>query len=81
MRTEIKWATIAVRVCGLLIASLALWQLLGNILGSYRDFDPSYLGYYFTSQLARPFCGLCVGLALVAFSRMLGRWIARGLDL
>lgn len=80
MTPAAKWATLAVRICGLLVASLALWQMTGNICGTYRDIDPSYLGYFFSSQLARPFCGLVIGAILYALSRPLGRLIARGLD-
>ena len=80
MSPSVKWATLAVRVCGLLVAVLALWQTVGNVLGTYRDFDPSYIGYYFASQIARPFSGLCIGLILLIFSRPLGRLLARGLD-
>jgi|WetSurMetagenome_2_1015567.scaffolds.fasta_scaffold311275_2 hypothetical protein len=80
MTPAAKWAILAVRTCGLFVASLAVWQMLGNLVGTYRDIDPSYLGYFVSSQLARPFCGIVVGAVLYAFSRPLGRLIARGLD-
>jgi hypothetical protein len=75
-----KWAILAVRICGLLVAALALWQAVGNVVGSLRDFDPSYVGYYFSTQLARPVCGIALGVILHIFSRPLGRLLARGLD-
>lgn len=80
MNTVEKWATLAVRTCAILVAALAVWQILGNIAGTYRDIDPSYPGYYFSSQLARPFCGLLTAAILYALSRPLGRLLARGLD-
>ena len=36
-------AVIAVRILGLFLAAIGLWQALGNVLASWRDFDPSYL--------------------------------------
>ena len=80
MSPTVKWAVAAVRVCGLFVGSLAFWQMLGNIVGSLREIDPSYIGYYFSSQLARPFCGICVGGLIYLFSKPIGRLIARGLD-
>jgi len=80
MSPSVKWATLAVRICALLIAGLSLWQMLGNIVGTVREIDPSYLGYYFSSQMARPFCGICVGIILWLFSKPLGRLMSEGLD-
>jgi hypothetical protein len=80
MTPSVRWATLAVRISGLFVATLALWQMLGNILGTYRDFDPSYMLYYFTSQMARPTCGVVLGLMLWLLSRPFGRLLARGLD-
>jgi len=62
----------------LFIAALALWQMAGNVLGSWRAIDPSYLDYYVSTQLARPFAGIVVGLILWLFSRPIGRLASRG---
>ena len=80
MPPSVRWAILAVRISGLFVATLALWQMLGNILGTYRDFDPSYILYYFTSQMARPTCGFILGILLWLFSRLFGRLLARGLE-
>ena len=66
-------AVIAVRILGLFLAAIGLWQALGNVLASWRDFDPSYLSYYFSMQLARPCAGIAVGLCLWLFARPIGR--------
>ncbi len=80
MSQNTRLAILGVRICALLIAGLGIWQMLGNIAGSFRDVDPSYLAYYFQSQLARPLCAVATGLILAALSRPLGRLLARGLD-
>ena len=73
-------ATLAIRIGAVLIATVAFWQMAANLAGTYRDIDPSYLGYYFTSQLVRPICGILTAILLYALSRILGKLIARGLD-
>lgn len=70
-------AVVGVRLTGLLISSVAVWQLMGNVLDTWRDFNPSYLGYYFTSQLLRPLLGLAIGGVLLCAGRRIGRWIGR----
>jgi len=79
LQTEV-WAKLATRVCGLFIAALGLWQMAGNVISTFRDIDPSYLGYYFSSQLARPLAGIIIGLLMWLLSRPIGKLLARGLD-
>jgi hypothetical protein len=70
-------AVVAVRLVGVLVAALAFWQMVGNLIGSWRDFDPNYLGYYFASELARPLAGIATGALLWLFSGPIGRRAAR----
>ncbi len=75
MEERIERSIVGVRLVGLLVLSLALWQLLGNILSTWRDFDPSYLGYYVSSQLMRPLVGVFVGLGIMFAARPISKRI------
>ena len=70
-------AVVGVRLMGLLIAAVAFWQLLGNVLDTWRDFDPSYAGYYFGNQLLRPVLGLAIGAVLMLGARWIGKRAGR----
>jgi|GEM_PF-818407 hypothetical protein len=76
--TSAPHAVVAVRLLGVLVAALALWQMAGNLIASWRDFDPSYLGYFFSSEVARPLAGLIIGMLLWLFSGPIGRRAVRG---
>ncbi len=80
MSQSAKLATLAVRSSALYIICLGIWQLLGNVADTFRDIDPSYISYYFQSQLARPLLGMLTGCVMWLLSRPLGRLVARGLD-
>lgn len=73
-------AILAVRLLGLTLAGLGVWQLLGNLGQSWREFDPSYLGYFLMSECYRPGLAIALGLLLGATSRRWGTWLSRGLD-
>lgn len=72
-------AVLGVRLVGLLVLLLGLWQLAGNIIDTWRDFDPSYITYYFSSQIARPLAGILIGLLVIFVAAPTGRLLARGL--
>ncbi len=76
-RPEAAPGVVGVRLLGLLMAAAGFWQLAGNVLETWRDFDPSYAGYYFSSQLMRPLLGVGLGLLLWVFSRRIGGRIGR----
>ena len=71
---------LAVRWLGLLIIAIGLWQLAANVLATAVEFDPSYIFYYFQSQMLRPVLGCLTGLLLLLLGNPLGKFIARGLE-
>lgn len=76
--TPAPHAVVAVRLIGVLVAALALWQMAGNLIGSWRDFDPNYLGYFFAGEMARPLAGIATGALLWLFSGPIGRRASSG---
>ncbi len=73
------FAILAVRWLALGFIASGCCLLLGNLLDSYREFDPTYLWYYVQQQLLRPFLVLLTGLSLWLFSRPLALLLVRGL--
>lgn len=72
-------AILGVRLWALFFATLGLWLLSANLIESAGDFNPAYWGYFVVSQVARPLASIILGGLLCAFSRPLGRGLARGL--
>lgn len=52
-------------------------ELVANVLQSYDTVSPSYLGYYFKQQLARPVVGIVASVVLALLARRLGRWVGK----
>ena len=73
-------AILTVRLLGLFWLVAGLWMLAANIIESATEFNPSFIGYYFQSQMLRPLLAMGLGVLLFIFSRRLGRRLARGLD-
>jgi hypothetical protein len=73
-------AVLAVRLLGLFWLVAGLWMLVANIFESATEFNPSFTGYYLQSQALRPLLAIGLGIGLIFFARVLGRWMARGLD-
>jgi hypothetical protein len=73
-------AVLAVRLLGLFWLVAGLWMLAANIVESATDFNPSFTGYYLQSQALRPLLAISLGAVLMLSARVLGRWLARGLD-
>jgi hypothetical protein len=73
-------AVFAVRLLGLVWLAAGLWMLAANVLESATEFNPSFVGYYLQSQALRPLLAMGIGAGLIYFARLLGRWLARGLD-
>lgn len=69
-------ATLALRLLGILFLLIGGWQLVANLVDGWMEFDPTYLGYFFRSQLLRPGLAMLIGLILILCSRPLGRWLA-----
>lgn len=80
MSEDAQKATLGVRLIALLIGLVSVWQLLGNVLDSVSEFDPNYLGYYFSSQLLRPALGLGLALVILVLSKWLGKQLSKGLS-
>lgn len=56
---------------------LGAYLLVANLLESFRDFDPSYLGYFFTTVLLRPLLLMFWSLLLWLLAPSLSRRIER----
>ena len=54
--------------------------LLANCAQFYDAFNPSYAGFFFKQQLARPLVGAAVSLVLAFAARPLARLLARGTE-
>ena len=70
---------LALRFFALILVIIGLLQAIANILETVREFNPSYAGYYFKSQLLRPVILIAGGLLTWALSRPLSGWISMGL--
>lgn len=77
--TAASLATLALRLTGLLLFVLGLWQAVANLLEGWMEFDPTYLGYFLRSQLMRPALSVLFGLFLFLAARRLGNWLSRDL--
>jgi len=73
-------AVLAVRLLGLFWFTAGLWMLAANVVESATEFNPTFIGYYLQSQALRPLLAIGLGVGLMFFARMLGRWMARGLE-
>lgn len=70
-----KTAIYHLRLIGFLLLLAGSMLLLRNLLLSYQNFNPSYLGHYFKQELSSP-----VLLLLAGFGMRIGtKPIARGL--
>lgn len=74
--TAILW----VRILGLALIVVSTWQLLGGLVASVGELDPTYFGYFFQKVLAGPLIGLFLGVLLVGAGRAIGRRLARDLE-
>ncbi|MCC5835950.1 MAG: hypothetical protein JJU20_14585 [Opitutales bacterium] len=65
-----------------IVAVLGIWWgsylLLANLIDSYRDFDPSYLGYFFGQVLLRPLLLLLWSSLLWVLAPRIGRILNNG---
>lgn len=75
-----RQSLLLVRLLALAGFLISLTLLLGNLAQSYDSFNPSYAGFFFKQQLARPVIGLAISLLTAAASRPLARLLARGID-
>lgn len=68
------------RVAAILFIALGLFQFTANLLESYRDFDPSYGGYFFMHVMLRPLLLVFCGGLLAVSSTRLSQWAGRSAD-
>ena len=73
-------ALLLVRLLALAGVVVNLATLLANLVQSADAFNPSYAGFFFKQQLARPLVGISLSLATAFCARPLARLIARGTD-
>jgi hypothetical protein len=77
MMTKEEFAIITIRLLGILFVGGGMVLLFGNILETAWDFNPNYLGYYFTTQLLRPVLFVVAGAGLLGLSRKIGNRIGK----
>ena len=75
-----RHALLLVRLLALAGVVVNLATLLANLVQSADAFNPSYAGFFFKQQLARPLVGIVLSLVVAACARPLARWLARGTD-
>lgn len=75
--TKEEFAIICLRLLGILFLTTGIVLLLGNVLETAWDFNPNYLGYYFSTQLLRPVLVVLAGIILLGFSRKIGKSIGK----
>lgn len=80
MNTITAHAILGVRLCALFFGALGLWLLVANLVESFSEFNPSYLGYFLLSQVARPLAAIVLGLLLWLLSKPVGKLLGRGLS-
>jgi hypothetical protein len=73
-------ALLLVRLLALAAFMIGATMLLANVAQSYDAFNPSYAGFYFKQQLARPVVGIVLSLLLAQLARPLARLLARGTE-
>jgi hypothetical protein len=75
-----RQALLLIRLLALAAFLTGVTTLLANIAQSYDAFNPSYAGFYFKQQLARPVIGIVLSLLLAWTARPLARLLARGTE-
>jgi len=78
--TMYRQALLLVRLLALASFVFGATTLLANVAQSYDAFNPSYAGFYFKQQLARPAIGIALSLLLALLARPLARLLARGTE-
>jgi hypothetical protein len=75
-----RQALLLVRVLALAGVVFGAATLLANLVQSYDTFNPSYAGFFFKQQLARPVTVIALSLVLALLARPLARLLARGTE-
>ncbi len=75
-----RQALLLVRLLALAGVMIGATTLLANLAQSYDTFNPSYAGFYFKQQLARPLVGIASSLLIALLARPLARLLARGTE-
>ena len=75
-----RQALLFVRLLALVGCVLNLATLFANLVQSADAFNPSYAGFFFKQQLARPLVGLALAGVLALGARPLARLLARGTE-
>jgi uncharacterized protein YggT (Ycf19 family) len=68
-------ALILVKILGLSLILGGLIVMIANVVESLPGFDPNYPGYYFMSELLRPFLAILSGTVLWFSGRCIARRI------
>ncbi|WP_309386757.1 hypothetical protein [Cerasicoccus frondis] len=80
MNSTTAHAILGVRLCALFLGVLGLWLLVANLIEGASDFNPTYLGYFVLTQVARPLSAIVLAALLWALSKPIGRLLGRGLS-
>lgn len=75
-----RQALLLVRILALAGVFVNAATLLANLAQAYDTFNPSYAGFFFKQQLARPVVGLALSLLLALLARPVARLLARGTE-
>lgn len=75
--TKEEFAIVGLRLLGVLFLGAGGVLLLGNVLETAWDFNPNYFGYYFTTQLLRPFLLFIFGSILLFLGGKIGKKIGK----
>lgn len=67
------YGRLGVRLLSLYFIVRGCWILLSNLLGSIPQFDPSYLGHFFYTQVLYPLVGIGLGLVLYLCAPLLAQ--------
>jgi NAD(P)-dependent dehydrogenase (short-subunit alcohol dehydrogenase family) len=77
MMNKVEFATIGLRLLGVVMIAGGFVLLVANVLESAWDFNPNYLGFFFMTQLLRPMLWMAGGSLLLISSKIIGKLIAK----
>jgi hypothetical protein len=75
-----RQALLLVRVYAFVSSLVGFTMLLANVAQSFDTFVPTYAGFYFKQQLARPIIIIAVSIVIAFLARPLARLLARGTE-
>ena len=71
---------IAVRLVALVFMIVGAWMLLGNLIETLPDFNPTYTDVYLKTQVLRPILAIGIGFFIYVTSFIFAGLLTRGLE-